>query len=75
MSPNLSPISSPRNSIADPTVVDRDGHNTSNHFEMGDSQPKVDERFITMRKNEVMFQSIHDFQSPGKSCYETDYTI
>ena len=36
--------------IAEPTVVDWDGQNTSNHFEMSDSQPRVDERFITMRK-------------------------
>ena len=50
MSPNLSPIASPRNSIAEPTVVDWDGQNTSNHFEMGDSQPRADERFIKMRK-------------------------
>ena len=68
MSPNLSPISSPRNSIVEAPVVDWSGQNTSNHFEMGDSQPRVDERFITMQKNEVAFQSIHDFQSPEKSC-------
>ena len=50
MRPNLSPVTSPRNSIGEATVVDWDGRNTSNHFEMGDSQPRVDERFITMRK-------------------------
>ena len=50
MNPNLSPITSPRNSIAEPTVADWDGQNTSNHFEMGGSQPRVDERFITMRR-------------------------
>ena len=50
MRANLSPISSPRNSIVEAPVVDWSGQNTSNHFEMGDSQPRVDERFITMRK-------------------------
>ena len=47
MSPNLSPITSPRNSIADPTAVDLDGQNTSNHFEMVDSQSRVDEKFLS----------------------------
>ena len=50
MRANLSPISSPRKSIVKAPVVDWSGQNTSNNFEMGDSQPRVDERFITMRK-------------------------
>ena len=51
MSPNLSPISSPRNSIVEAPVVDWSGQNTSNHFGIAESHPSVDERFITMRKN------------------------
>ena len=50
MKANLSPISSPRNSIVGAPVVDWSGQNTSDHFEMGESHPRVDERFITMRK-------------------------
>ena len=50
MRANISPISPPRNSIVEAPVVDWSGQNTPNHFEMGDSQPRVDERFITMRK-------------------------
>ena len=50
MSANLSPISSARNSIVGAPVVDWGGHNTSNHFGLAESQPSVDERFITMRK-------------------------
>ena len=50
MSANLSPISSPRNSIVGAAVVDWSGQNTSNHFEIAKSHPRVDERFITMRK-------------------------
>ena len=48
MRANLSPISSPR--IVEAPVVDWSGQNTSNHFEMAESHPRVDERFITMRK-------------------------
>ena len=47
---NLSPISSPRNSIVGAPVVDWSGQNTSNHFGIAESHPRVDERFITMRK-------------------------
>ena len=50
MSANLSPISSPRNSIVEAPVVDWSGQNISNHFEIAESQPSIDERFITMRK-------------------------
>ena len=50
MSPNLSPIFSPRNSIVEAPVVDWSGQNTSNHFGIAESHPSVDERFITMRK-------------------------
>ena len=67
MRANLSPISSPR--IVGAPVVDWGGQNTSNHFGIAESHPMVDERFITMRKkNEVVFQSIHDFQCPEKRC-------
>ena len=48
MSANLSPISSPR-TVGAP-VVDWSGQNTLNHFEIAESHPRVDERFITMRK-------------------------
>ena len=48
MSANLSPISSPR-TVGAP-VVDWSGQNTSNHFGIAESHPRVDERFITMRK-------------------------
>ena len=50
MSENLSPISSPRNSIVGAPVVDWSGQNTSNHFGIAESHPRVDDRFITMRK-------------------------
>ena len=67
MRANLSPISSPR--IVRAPVVDWSGQNTSNHFGIAESHPRVDERFITMRKkNEVVFQTIHDFQCPQKRC-------
>ena len=48
MSANLSPISSPR-TVGAP-VVDWSGQNTINHFGIAESHPRVDERFITMRK-------------------------
>ena len=48
MRANLSPISSPR--IVEAPVVDWSGQNTSNHFGIAESHPRVDERFITMRK-------------------------
>ena len=48
MSANLSPISSTR-TVGAP-VVDWGGQNTSNHFGIAESHPRVDERFITMRK-------------------------
>ena len=48
MSANLSPISSPR--TVGPPVIDWNGQNTSNHFGIAESHPRVDERFITMRK-------------------------
>ena len=48
MRANLSPISSPR--MVEAPVVDWSGQNTSNHFEMAVCHPRVDERFITMRK-------------------------
>ena len=51
MSANLSPISSPRNSIA--PIVDWGGQNTSNHFGLAKSHPRVDERNITMRKKRI----------------------
>ena len=50
MRANLSPISSPRNSIVEAPVVDWGGQNTSNHFEIAESHPSIYERFITMRK-------------------------
>ena len=50
MRANLSPISSPRNSIAGAPVVHWGGQNASNHFGLAESQPSVDERFITMQK-------------------------
>ena len=50
VSANLSPISSPRNSLVGAPVVDWSGQNTSNHFGIAESHPRVDERFITMRK-------------------------
>ena len=48
MRATLSPISSPR--IVEAPVVDWSGQNTSNHFGIAESHPRVDERFITMRK-------------------------
>ena len=48
MSANLSPISSPI-TVGAP-VVDWSGQNTSNHFGIAESHPRLDERFITMRK-------------------------
>ena len=59
MRANLSPISSPTNSIVEAPVVDWSGQNTSNHFEMGDSQPRADEKFITMRKKKRSSVSEH----------------
>ena len=50
MRANVSPISSPRNSIVGAPVVDWSGQNTSNHFGIAESHPRVDERFITMRR-------------------------
>ena len=50
MSANLSPIPSPRNSLVGAPVVAWSGQNTSNHFGIAESHPRVDERFITMRK-------------------------
>ena len=50
LSANLSPISSPRNSLVGAPVVDWSGQNTSNHFGIAESHPRVDERIITMRK-------------------------
>ena len=68
MSANLSTISSPK-TVGAP-VVDWSGQNTSNHFGIAESHPRVDERFITMRKkNEAVFQSIQDFQCPEKHCW------
>ena len=75
MSGNLSPISSPR-TVGTP-VVDWGGQNTSNHFGITEAHPRVDERLILglMRglsqyeKNEVVFQSIHDFQCLEKHCW------
>ena len=49
MSGNLSPISSPR-TVGAP-VVDWRGQNTSNHFGIAESHPRVDERFITKRSS------------------------
>ena len=46
MRANLSPISSPR--IVEAPVVDWSGQNR--RFELAESHPRVDERFITMRK-------------------------
>ena len=54
---NLSPISSPRNSIVGAPVVDWSGQNTSNHFEIAESHPSIDERFITMRKKKTKKRS------------------
>ena len=48
MSVNLSPISSSR-TVGAP-IVNWSGQNTSNHFAIAESHPRVDERFITMRK-------------------------
>ena len=48
MRANLSPVSSPR--IVGAPVVDWSGQNTSNLFGIAESHPRVDERFITMRK-------------------------
>ena len=50
MRANLSLISSSRNSIVGAPVVDWGGQNTSNHFGIAESQPSVDEGFITMPK-------------------------
>ena len=50
MRANLSPISSPRNSIVEAPVVDWSVQNTLNHFGIAESHPRVDERFIPMRK-------------------------
>ena len=67
MRANSSPISSPRNSIVGAPVVDWSGQNTSNHFGMGDSQPRVDERFITMRKKRSSFSDHPRFPKSRKA--------
>ena len=50
MRANLAPISSPR--IVGVPVVDCSRQNTSYHFGIVESHPRVDERFITMRKKQ-----------------------
>ena len=60
MSPHLSPITSPRNSIADPTIVDWDVQNTSNHFEMADSHPRQSQLSRTCLIGTLAYQEIDE---------------
>ena len=64
MGSNFSPSSSPRNSRV--AVVDWGAQNRQ--FEIAESHPKVDERTLQCEKNEVVFQSIHNFRCLEKPC-------
>ena len=73
MRANLSPISSPR--IVEAPVVDWVGQNTSNHFGIAESHPRVDERFISMRKKRSSVSEHPRFPKSRPRAYETFFIL